>query len=261
MSVRVISWVWEHSNTEPTERLVLLAIADCANDAGAEAYPSLATLAKKTGLSIRSVQRALRRLVECGELIVNANAGPHGCNRYRVTMTPGTVSPPSESHPVAVSPRQADTPAHSHPTPVRVSPPPRQDVTPTPVTVSPEPSFNRKRTVSEPSKAVAVASDGQQLSITQRSKRITDAYSRAEPMCKWPAVNGVVMKAIKAEKWSDDEIGAALLRLADEGRSVTVETLRIELNGLPPPKRSTTNSRVNQALAIADELERKEIES
>jgi hypothetical protein len=80
-------------------------------------------------------------------------------------------------------------------------------------------------------------------------------------MCRWPAVNAVVMKAIKAERWSDGEIHAALLRLAGEGRSVTVETLRIELNGLPPPKRSTTDSRVEQALRLAAELERQEIES
>ncbi|MBO4273113.1 hypothetical protein [Microbispora triticiradicis] len=75
----------------------------------------------------------------------------------------------------------------------------------------------------------------EQLSVTQRSKRITDAYAVAEPMCKWPAINGIVIKAIKAEKWSDDEISAALLRLADEGRTVTVETLRRELAGDPPP--------------------------
>jgi hypothetical protein len=55
-------------------------------------------------------------------------------------------------------------------------------------------------------------------------------------MCKWPAVNGVVMKAIHAEKWADDEIRAALLRLAADGRGVTVETLRTELVGLPPPR-------------------------
>ncbi|TQS30018.1 hypothetical protein [Microbispora sp. KK1-11] len=75
-----------------------------------------------------------------------------------------------------------------------------------------------------------------ETTITQRSKLITDAYAAVEPMCKWPAINGIVIKAIKAEKWSDDEIRAALLRLADEGRTVTVETLRRELAGDPPPE-------------------------
>jgi hypothetical protein len=71
------------------------------------------------------------------------------------------------------------------------------------------------------------------LSITQRSKKITDAYTAAEPMSKWPAVNGVVIKAIKAERWSDEEIHAALLRMAAEKRPVTVDSLRVELDGLP----------------------------
>lgn len=72
------------------------------------------------------------------------------------------------------------------------------------------------------------------LTYTQRSKAITDAYAAAQPLCKWPAVNGVVLKAIKTEQYADDEIHAAVLRLAEEGRSVTVDTLRVELSGLPP---------------------------
>jgi hypothetical protein len=76
------------------------------------------------------------------------------------------------------------------------------------------------------------------LSITQRSKKLVDAYAEAEPMCKWPAVNGVVIKAIKSERFTDDEIGAALMRLAAEGRSVTVDTLRTELQGLPPNRQA-----------------------
>lgn len=70
------------------------------------------------------------------------------------------------------------------------------------------------------------------LTITQRSKRITDAYAAAEPLCKWPAVNAVVIRAIKVEKWTDSEIQDAVLRLAEANRSVTVDALRHELK--PP---------------------------
>lgn len=77
------------------------------------------------------------------------------------------------------------------------------------------------------------ADAAQGLTITQRSKRITDDYAQAEPMCKWPAVNGVVIKAIKAERFADEEIRDALLRMAAENRSVTVDSLRTELAGLP----------------------------
>lgn len=94
------------------------------------------------------------------------------------------------------------------------------------------------------------------LTITQRSKRITDVYAEAEPMCKWPAVNSVVIRAIKTDEWSDDEIRDALLRMAEENRSVTIDSLRIELNGLPSakhradssPPESTGAQRAQQAL-------------
>lgn len=86
-------------------------------------------------------------------------------------------------------------------------------------------------------RAVAVASDPP-TSLTQRSRQITNAYSAIEPMCKWPAINAIVIRALKTEKWADDEVRDALLRLAAEGRSVTVDTLRVELSGLPPPKRA-----------------------
>lgn len=76
--------------------------------------------------------------------------------------------------------------------------------------------------------------DDAALTPTQRSKVITDAYYAIEPMCKWPAVNGVVIKAIRVGKYSDAEIQDALLRMAKEGRGVTVESLRVELDGLTP---------------------------
>jgi hypothetical protein len=65
--------------------------------------------------------------------------------------------------------------------------------------------------------------------IGQRAKRITDEYYAVEPLSKWPAVNAIVTRAINSGRYSDDEIRAALLRLAADNRSVTVDTLRIEL--------------------------------
>jgi hypothetical protein len=99
------------------------------------------------------------------------------------------------------------------------------------------------------STSVAVGA-ARQLSVTQRSKRITDAYAAAEPLCNWPAVNGVVIKAIKSEKFTDEEVLAAVLRLAGEGRSVTVEVLRVELSGFTPggQRTGTATRKTQQAL-------------
>lgn len=70
------------------------------------------------------------------------------------------------------------------------------------------------------------------LTVNQRAKRITDAYAAVESFCKWPAVNAIVIRAIKADRWSDEQIHDAMLRLADVKRPVTVDTLRYELD--PP---------------------------
>jgi hypothetical protein len=99
-----MSWVWEQSRAEGTDRLILLAIADYAHDDGTEAFPSVATLAEKAKVSERTVQRSIRSLVLLGELQVEQNAGRRGANVYTIRMgrqsdTPVNLTPPTESHP------------------------------------------------------------------------------------------------------------------------------------------------------------------
>jgi hypothetical protein len=89
------------------------------------------------------------------------------------------------------------------------------------------------RDIQTPTVSAGENAGEQGLTETQRSKRLTDAYAKAEPLCKWVAVNGVVLSAIKSGRFADDEIHDALLRLAADGRSVTIDTLRTELQGLP----------------------------
>jgi Helix-turn-helix domain len=71
MSISIIDRVWHYSKARKGELLMLLAIADFANDDG-EAWPSVPTLAKKSRLSERQAQYALRRLVKSGELKLGA---------------------------------------------------------------------------------------------------------------------------------------------------------------------------------------------
>ena len=84
MSVVMLSRVWKTSKAHLGERLVLLALADFANDAG-EAWPSVETLAKKSNLSERKTRYALRRLEQTGEIKTLRNKGPKGCNVYKIT--------------------------------------------------------------------------------------------------------------------------------------------------------------------------------
>lgn len=56
MSVKVMSAIWEHSPHKGSELLLLLAIADNADDRGV-AWPSQETLAEKMRMSVRQVRR------------------------------------------------------------------------------------------------------------------------------------------------------------------------------------------------------------
>lgn len=69
MSVEAMSWAMRADLTgslSAEHRLVLTALADYADPAGANAWPSVPTLAHRLGTSDRSIQRALARLRKVG---------------------------------------------------------------------------------------------------------------------------------------------------------------------------------------------------
>jgi uncharacterized phage protein (TIGR02220 family) len=83
-----MSAVWEESSLGGTELLLLLAIADYANQDGT-AFPSVPTLANKIRMSERNTHYLLKKIAESGELDIQRNAGPKGCNLYRVKTLQG----------------------------------------------------------------------------------------------------------------------------------------------------------------------------
>lgn len=86
MSIRIMSQVWEHSAHSEGTLLVLLALADFANDEGM-CFPSQTTLAKKSRLSDRQVRRVLAVLIRSGELsIVRPGRGRRIKTVYRISL-------------------------------------------------------------------------------------------------------------------------------------------------------------------------------
>lgn len=130
MSIKVMSAVWEIEGIDSSECLVMMALADHADDSG-RCYPSIARLAKRTKLSDRGVQKVITRLIEKGYVTVSPSAGQGGANLYTVTATPEPRSPLNDVHP-----RTTGTTPPNH---VRKTPEPR----------SPKPS----RTIIEPSES------------------------------------------------------------------------------------------------------------
>jgi len=81
--------IWQAGPADQSERFVLLALADNANDDG-ECWPSVATIARKTCMAERSVRRVFKRLCESGWLAIEAGGGRKNCNLYRIkTLTLG----------------------------------------------------------------------------------------------------------------------------------------------------------------------------
>ena len=83
MSIEVMTAVWRNAEMRGAPLLVLLALADYANDQGV-CWPSLMTLALKSRVSERQVRRILRSLERSGDIEVDVNGGPRGVNLYKV---------------------------------------------------------------------------------------------------------------------------------------------------------------------------------
>ncbi len=136
MSVAATTAVWFGSRAKGARKLVLLALADCANDEG-NAWPSLTTMALKCGLeSERGVRVHLRALLESGELSV-LRERPGRTTVYRVEMdflknrAESMKSPRKDSAGVKKTAPRKDsvtTPGRKQPpTPEESYPPPRKD--------------------------------------------------------------------------------------------------------------------------------------
>lgn len=77
MSIRVMSEVWDHANLEGAQLLVLLALADFANDDG-YCWPSYETLAKKARVSRRYAIQVVKRLQALGYVVATHRRGEDG---------------------------------------------------------------------------------------------------------------------------------------------------------------------------------------
>ncbi len=88
--------VWRIQGLSGTEKLVLLALADNANDAG-ECFPSMSMLAQKTCVCERAVRNAIRDLEASGYVSSSSRAGTS--TLYRINTTPAPDAAPARRAP------------------------------------------------------------------------------------------------------------------------------------------------------------------
>jgi DNA-binding transcriptional ArsR family regulator len=93
VSIKLMERVWE--TTLPTaEKMVLLVIADHANANGTNSWPGVETIARKSSMTPRSVQRHIRNLEERGLIVTKRQQGGNENtrsdrrpNRYDIILT------------------------------------------------------------------------------------------------------------------------------------------------------------------------------
>jgi hypothetical protein len=96
MSLRHILGVFDHSEAEHGARLVLLVLAEYANEHD-ESYPAVDTIARRAKLSRRSVQANLRVLAESGEIVELDGQSRYKTARYQLTVGGAESAPPAEN--------------------------------------------------------------------------------------------------------------------------------------------------------------------
>lgn len=136
MSLRATLWVLDGAAhiTDPVEVLVLLAIADEANDDGEGARLGVATIAARARIEKRSAQRVLARLADRGQLVIDRSDGGRGrWSTYRLVMTDPTNGDPGTPLPDAETTTErrpnddrAGSPTNDGPAPEKLPPNPPQ---------------------------------------------------------------------------------------------------------------------------------------
>lgn len=98
MSIKAISAVWKLAmpvagKSTATQKLVLLCLADHADDMGRNCYPSVDTVATECSIDRSTVKRALRALKEAGLIAVVSAGRSHRSTGYELTFFGGNVHP------------------------------------------------------------------------------------------------------------------------------------------------------------------------
>lgn len=84
MSIKMMTWVWDHSPYRDDGLLIHLALADWADDEGI-CWPKQAMIAKKARCTVEHVRRVTKKMQQDGYLeLVSVSRGPGSSHTYRL---------------------------------------------------------------------------------------------------------------------------------------------------------------------------------
>ncbi|WP_339408018.1 helix-turn-helix domain-containing protein [Pseudomonas helleri] len=189
MSTIIMSACWPLQGMSPTQKAVLISLADNASDEGV-CWPSINTIGVRTCLSERAVRGALRWLEDAGVLTSNQRYG----RSTWYTITPAGYAPGTKCPPAADAP------------------PPRQEVPDTPAAAAPrtviEPS-------SEPSPVVEGANSSKVSKLKCEPQAIVDLFNQTLPGLPQVAMLTKDRKAKIKARWDESDVHQDLEFWAD----------------------------------------------
>lgn len=196
MSIKLMSLVWDNGPNDATQRFVLLALADRANDQGGSCYPSILELSKKCAMSQRTVIRAIDALVE-GEFLVRKR---HKSRSNSYTIIVDRLRP-SELVSDNLSPIVSDKLSHRevtdwHMVSDNLSPQYVTDCHVTSDTVSPDPSVIHQKK--------------HQRTTVKEGRGVPSLTIAADPLREWCIQNDVPPPESEAERESLNSAAAKL---------------------------------------------------
>jgi len=226
VSIKVTNWVWARSESRNGARLVMLALADRADDKGL-AWPSIADLAERTRLSPRAVQKGITALVESGELEVDNGGGRHRSNRYRIIPKPCTSDGVTDQEPrTSNGVSTEETPQIVRETP-NFATETLNSATGNPVQSSPEPPLEPSE---EPSENQPPNPHSETSPVDELLNKWWEQYGRTTAQGK-RAVRRAITDAI-SNGVNPGELWQALDRLGDVSKPVTGGTLQFAFSEL-----------------------------
>lgn len=195
-------WVMDHPDITGNAIRLYLLLRRYADKSGVS-FPSRRTLCQDLGIAANTLDVAVGKLRECGALRVVERfdgSGRQTSNHYILAFEPPMEQGEGGKNCVGGGGQKLSS--------QELIPIKNLDSTPT---VLAEPEV-------QPSSKAAQA--------------LAEMYAKRVPLSKFVAIRGIVKKALAAG-YSSEQIAVALNGLADEGRPVTVDTLRIQMEGMP----------------------------
>lgn len=114
MSIAALNWAWSQDCPSAPAKLILLALADKANEEG-ECWPGMDTVAAMAGLSMRQVSTHLGKIEQAGLIVRKrrrSTLGRLGRNVYHLNIASGSSFPVDQRKSTSGSTEQVDQADH-----------------------------------------------------------------------------------------------------------------------------------------------------